>query len=188
MKKIIFKGIINGKEFDTVQDYNEEMNRLLGAGEFDIDAKSETRVVENPEAEVEDEHNKGVQPGFDVEDYLPNDNKYLDDFVTNDKDLNKKKLDYLKDKTWKSYNRLEKDLKNMSVDNAFYLINTIKNLKDDIENDKKDNDMTKFTINQRMEADANKLEFLESAEPFIDLLLSYYTEAFNTIRKHLLSL
>ncbi len=187
MKKIVFKGVINGKEFDTVQDYNEEMNRLLSSGEFIIDAKSETQVRETPEDDIEYEHNENGQLEFDVENYLPNNNENLDYFVTNDKDLNKKNLDYFKDKIWKSYNRLEKDLKNMSTDDAFHLINTIKNFKDDVELNKKDHDQSKFIINQRMKDDADKLNFLESAEPFIDLLLSYYTEAFDIIRKHLLS-
>ena len=42
-----FKGTINGKEFDNVQDYNAEMQRLIAAGES-INAHADTQTIETP--------------------------------------------------------------------------------------------------------------------------------------------
>lgn len=51
-----FKGIINGKEFDNVRDYNAEMQRLIAEG-GDIDAHADTRTIETPD-------NSFLFPGF----------------------------------------------------------------------------------------------------------------------------
>lgn len=45
MKKTIFKGTINGKEFTTVQDYNQEIMKLQAEGKS-FNASSNTQVVE----------------------------------------------------------------------------------------------------------------------------------------------
>lgn len=45
MKKTIFKGTINGKEFTTVQDYNQEIMKLQAEGK-PFNASSNTQVVE----------------------------------------------------------------------------------------------------------------------------------------------
>ena len=45
MKKTIFKGTVNGKEFDSVQKYNEEILKLQSEGK-DFTASSHTECVE----------------------------------------------------------------------------------------------------------------------------------------------
>ena len=80
MKKTVFKGTINGKNFDSVQAYNEEMMRALAAGESVI-ANSETTTVDEEEAENDIDY----MPGFS------DDNEYyIDKYVTGDsyKDVN----------------------------------------------------------------------------------------------------
>lgn len=52
-----FKGTINGKDFDNVQDYNAEMQRLIALGE-PISAHADTRSIEAPE------DNSFLFPGF----------------------------------------------------------------------------------------------------------------------------
>ena len=42
-KKKVFKGIINGQEFDSVQEYNIRMSELIASGE-DIEATSQTSI------------------------------------------------------------------------------------------------------------------------------------------------
>lgn len=78
MKKTIFKGTINGKNFDSVEDYNKEITRAIAAGES-IQANSETSTVD------EDEHEFSrcaiPCPGFEWDDEY-----YLDKYVTGDSD------------------------------------------------------------------------------------------------------
>lgn len=45
MKKTVFKGTINGQEFDNVQDYNAKMGQLLAEGS-PIDAHADTSTIE----------------------------------------------------------------------------------------------------------------------------------------------
>lgn len=52
-----FKGTINGKDFDNVQDYNTEMQRLIALGE-PINAHADTCSIEAPE------DNSFLFPGF----------------------------------------------------------------------------------------------------------------------------
>lgn len=47
MKKTVFNGIINGVEFDNVNDYNKEMQRLLSEGCSNIQAQSSTSIVDD---------------------------------------------------------------------------------------------------------------------------------------------
>lgn len=42
-KKKVFKGVINGQEFDNVQEYNTRMSELIASGE-DIEASSQTSI------------------------------------------------------------------------------------------------------------------------------------------------
>lgn len=45
MRKVtVFKGIVNGKEFDNVADYNAALTALMDAGETDIQATSSTSI------------------------------------------------------------------------------------------------------------------------------------------------
>lgn len=45
MKKVsVFRGVVNGKEFNNVVDYNAELKALMDAGETDIQASSSTSI------------------------------------------------------------------------------------------------------------------------------------------------
>lgn len=45
MKKVsVFRGVVNGKEFNNVADYNAELKALMDAGETDIQASSSTSI------------------------------------------------------------------------------------------------------------------------------------------------
>jgi anaerobic ribonucleoside-triphosphate reductase activating protein len=50
MRKSIFKGTINGQEFDNVNDYNARMNELISAG-AEIEAASSTQIPKSAEDE-----------------------------------------------------------------------------------------------------------------------------------------
>lgn len=68
--KTSFKGTINGKEFDNVQDYNAEMQRLIAEGQ-PINAHADTRTVEELD-------NSFLFPGFAQ---CENVDKLNDDFI-----------------------------------------------------------------------------------------------------------
>lgn len=49
MKKLVFKGVINGKEFNSIESYNKEIQRLIESGE-PCEANTETTLVDVNEA------------------------------------------------------------------------------------------------------------------------------------------
>lgn len=49
MKKVNFKGIVNGVEFDNVNDYNARLEELIGKGASEITASSNTYITEEPD-------------------------------------------------------------------------------------------------------------------------------------------
>jgi hypothetical protein len=100
MKKNIFKGIINGQEFDNVKDYNTRMNELMSAGQ-DIEASTSTQIIDvEEECEEKCEACEEVAPVPDMIPVFSGTNyesvgAYLDDVVTDNSDENEKMLDNL---------------------------------------------------------------------------------------------
>lgn len=193
MRKLVFKGIINGKEFDNVQDYNKEMNRLLSSGETNISASSSTSVVDEPV--VEQKINKKPEKPFDIQDYLIffNDNceqYYLDALVSNDDALNGRNLNLAGNVATSAYNKLVEDLKSnkLTVDEAFSFVNMLKEIRSRIAQDSEDNHHTCDELEKRIEQDKKKLDFLTNAKPIINTLSEYYDAAFNLVRDYLLNL
>lgn len=193
MRKLVFKGIINGKEFDNVQDYNKEMNRLLSSGETNISASSSTSVVDEPV--VEQKINKKPEKPFDIQDYLIffNDNceqYYLDALVSNDDALNGRNLNLAGNVATSAYNKLVEDLKSnkLTVDEAFSFVNMLKEIRSKIAQDSEDNHHTCDELEKRIEQDKKKLDLLTNAKPIINTLSEYYDAAFNLVRDYLLNL
>lgn len=99
MKKSIFKGIINGQEFDNVNDYNVRMNELMSAGQA-IEASTSTQVVDTDEKGEVCAKRKEADPTPDM---IPvfggtkyeSVGAYLDDVVTDNGEENEKMLDNL---------------------------------------------------------------------------------------------
>lgn len=107
MRKLIFKGTINGKSFDNVEAYNEEMNRLLSSGAIHIDASSNTTVREecetcNCECGTNEECNckhckdKDSEPNFIMPGFDRAGTKYMDIELT-EQDYKTYKLAILKE-------------------------------------------------------------------------------------------
>lgn len=193
MRKLVFKGIINGKEFDNVQDYNTEMNRLLSSGETNISASSSTSVVDEPV--VEQKINKKPEKPFDIQDYLIffNDNceqYYLDALVSNDDALNGRNLNLAGNVATSVYNKLVEDLKSnkLTVDEAFRFVNILKEIRSRIAQDSEDNHHTCNELEKRIEQDKKKLDLLTNTKPIINTLSEYYDAAFNLVRDYLLNL
>jgi uncharacterized small protein (DUF1192 family) len=100
--KTVFKGTINGKEFNSVEEYNKEMRELLSKGES-INASSSTQVVNETETSASNIEEKIQTPleesSEDSEEYtcmLPYfddpEFHYLDDTISADENENSKVL------------------------------------------------------------------------------------------------
>lgn len=190
MRKLVFKGIINDKEFDNVQDYNAEMNRLLSSGETNISASSSTSVVDEPVDEQK--INTKPEKPFDIHDYLPlfDDNAnqyYLDRLVSDDIELNKKNLRVVEKELDYKIKSLNDILVNngVSVEDAFAFINIIKEIRSNIKTDSEGNDEAIEELEKRIHDDTASLQVLKSATPVIDLVSSYYDNVFDLVKSYL---
>lgn len=186
MKKVVFKGIINGKEFDNVKDYNEEMNRLLSSGES-VTASSSTNIVEEETPQDKENYH------FNVDDFLPffgsDDNiHYLDRLVGEDDKLNNESLAYAEKIFNSVYSRLVNalDTNKITVEEAFELINRMKEVRAQVDNDYSESKRAIADLERQMVETKKKIEFLNNAFPVIDAFKDYYKSAFETVKGYLL--
>lgn len=185
MRKITFKGTINGKEFDNVQDYNAEMNSLFSAGETNITASSSTTVTEEPEEKKRKE--------LEITDFLPffydqNDKYYLDKLVSDDAALNEKNLAYADRILSASYADLSEALESdsLTVEQALSLANIIKEIRSQIEVDSHENNNAVNELTEKITADTQRLNLLNNAKPVLAMMSDYYNDVFNKVRDFLL--
>ena len=194
MRKLVFKGIINGKEFDNVKDYNEAMTKLITEGATSIQASSETKIADEPKSSDDIRLVKEVdtKKEFNVDDYCPYfrdiDEYYLDYLVSPDKDLNKKNLSILEDSLKKAFAELHNVLGTgeVSFEDAFDLINDLKEIRSSINNDSNDNNDAIVQLTESIKRDTEKLEMLKYAKPVLGIISDYYDSAFNLVKDYLL--
>ena len=194
MRKLVFKGIINGKEFDNVKDYNEAMTKLITEGATSIQAKKETKIADEPKSSDDIRLVKEVdtKKEFNVDDYCPYfrdiDEYYLDYLVSPDKDLNKKNLSILEDSLKKAFAELHNVLGTgeVSFEDAFDLINDLKEIRSSINNDSNDNNDAIVQLTESIKRDTEKLEMLKYAKPVLGIISDYYDSAFNLVKDYLL--
>lgn len=196
MKKVIFKGTINGKDFDNIKDYNEAMRKLIEEGSTTINASSSTQIVdevsEKKDAKLVDELKPENDFIFDLNNYTPffedTAEYYLDTLVSDDSELNERNMlkanQILKD----AYSNLVKDLKknNIGFDDAFELINKLKDIRSGINADSDDNREVINSLTNQIKKDTKRLEIVKNASPVIDLLSSFYNDSFDLIKSYLL--
>lgn len=159
MKKIVFKGTVNGKEFNDVKSYNEALQKAIELGET-IDAQSHTETVnELPQKPEED---ICMLPGFENFDEY-----YIDKLVTGDREQDKL-----------AYKRWEEELSDTFakvLDKVFLMdLKEIKSYSEEledalqcIEEDKNDNDKCIKELEE-------KLTYCRGAYNIIDLTKRYY--------------
>ena len=189
MEKItVFRGVINGQEFNNVKDYNARMTELLNAGVEDINASSSTSVKTVTEDEPKLESDCTAAPVYDEDaSYYPymdaEDPYYLDLLVTEDPAVNAEALRAMDDVLNESYRYITDTLIDPQVNQMTrreYLLDVqdiLRGFKDDSRN-------TKKTLDSiiRKQADLRKeLEELENAEnilraalPVIEKLDEFY--------------
>jgi uncharacterized linocin/CFP29 family protein len=84
MKKIVFKGTVNGKEFNDVKSYNDALQKAIALGEM-INAQSHTETVNTTnELPQKPEEDICMLPGFENFDEY-----YIDKLVTGDREQDK---------------------------------------------------------------------------------------------------
>lgn len=116
MNKTIFTGTVNGQTFDNVNDYNTAIQAVLDKGE-NLQASSNTRVVDVPEDDPGVEPEKGVgtmtptnRPLKPCAEFLPGfgDSKhhYIDSILTKDDEVYDEKMEELDNNLQEVYNRL----------------------------------------------------------------------------------
>ena len=195
MKKVVFKGIINGKEFDNVKDYNKAMSELLVSGKS-VSASSKTEIVDEPEpAKIEDKKEKvKVKEVFNINDYTPFFNSnvkqyYLDAIASPDDDIFEKDLERVREKLESTYAELDRYLKDeeVSIEDAWDLINDIKCIRAQIKSDTEDTESSINQIQERIRKDEERLDSLDRANMVIDVVSTYYENAFDAIKKYLLN-
>lgn len=197
MKKVIFKGTINGKEFDSVQDYNNAMTNLLKEGATCINASSSTQIVdevsEKKDVKLVNELPKKEDFLFDVNNYTPyfkdEDEYYLDRLVSDDKDLNEKNFTNVDENLYHYYVDLTNDLKNkrISLEDSFDLINMFKNIRTILNSDSDDNTEAINSLTESIKRDTKKLELVKNAKPMIDIMKEFYNNSFNIVKDYILN-
>ena len=107
-QKKVFKGTINGVEFNSVADYNKEMTRLINEGK-DVNASSQT-TIENVEDNCAEDCRTEVRmlPGFDI----PNVH-YINNYIGEDIDKNMNYVAEQEENFANLYPRIVEKLENM---------------------------------------------------------------------------
>ena len=183
MRKIVFKGVINGEEFDNVQDYNSRMQELISAGVTEIQATSSTSM------KSEEPENKKKE--FDLTDYLPyfnNEKYYLDQLVSDDNALNEKNLAYAEKTFGAAYSDLSKALENGEVDvnQLLNLANIIKEIRSQVAIDSSENRNAINELTEKITNDTKHLQLLNNAKPVLSTVAEYYEAAFELVKSYLL--
>lgn len=179
MKKTVFEGVINGKKFNNVEDYNNEMMRLLKEG-AQIEATSETKT------ESEEEIKK--LPGLFVN-AEGGDEYYVDTLVRDDEndqsryDVEIKRLSNIlaeidpNDK----YDLTELEhLRGLTEIDSDTCCLQLKGILKDIENTKSEI----RELNEKLEDLNAELEYNKKQDRVINLYNNFYKEALKKLQKN----
>lgn len=177
-KKTVFKGVINGKEFDNVQAYNQEMQNLIEKG-ADINASSQTSIEDTDECccgscETCDKCQES-QESIDFLPYFSNPKEYyLDRLITEDGATNDKNI---------------AELKMFLTQTRKYILNSInkmdehalENYQSDIKNVIKTLDSDKIDNEKSLDSLSKKINMLHYANEVINLMNDFYSAIYNKI-------
>ena len=183
-KKKVFKGIINGQEFDNVQEYNTRMNELIASGE-DIEATSQTSIQDVEDVCAKENENDccketstdeefvNMLPGFNPRTSL---NSFLDELVTDNPDLDKENFikvhKYHEDnlpKIIKKINKMDYHAAKGYLNDINVVLTEITNTDSDVK--KSDND-----IRERIASLQEELEDIKRCYPVIKEYHDLYQE------------
>lgn len=202
-KKTVFKGVINGKYFDDVKEYNKYLSKLIEAGET-ISAETSTQTVavdENKNCKRNwlsgqcnkvDEFDNMMLPYFNDSEY------YLDKIVTADNEANVNNIERMEFVLSNNLNLVKANLVNMTDNDLKMYTDKILDILNNVSRDKKFNNEAQEKISKKIEQTAERYEkqmaaaqaehdiamekydaeyeILESAEYVMDKMVDYYNK------------
>lgn len=163
--KTIFKGVINGKEFNNVNEYNKVLTELMAKG-VAVNASTSTSTEM-----IDESYEPNMLPGFGVMD--SNQKAYVNNYVTGDKKTDKEKLDTLTKYLDKNIEGVARKIHDMDVAALHEYSNDINNVLNIISTDTKQTVDTIVKKKKELAVLENALEVLE--------LWKYNYEAFDNL-------
>lgn len=195
MKKVVFKGTINGKEFDNVSDYNNEWERILSEGETNICAYTETKSVDDEDKPIECESaSKKTEEAIDTCPFNPSDyfpffdgcstDYYLDYLASYDNELNDRNYQRVSEQLNSKLSELKKRINNNDVDTVDILgmLNRIARIKTGICNDINTTNDSLDVVRKTISECNEKIKVLEASQNICALLSWYYNSIYNELK------
>ena len=183
MIKRVFKGIINGKEFNDVASYNEEMTRLMNNGCKNIQASSSTNIMdvcdrcgEYPCNCEPTEDPVIMLPGFEIED-----SHYLDRLVTDNTNENYKTYDLVEKDLIEKRPKIFDKIENMDLSGLESYMTEVDKAVHILHGDKVSSDKALDNVNNEIKNLEKKKMILEASLGFINLYDNFYQDVLKTI-------
>lgn len=176
-KKTVFKGVINGKEFDNVQAYNQEMQSLMATG-ADINASSQTSIEDDDKSCCDCENCENCEKCQESIDFLPYFSNpqeyYLDRLITEDGTTNDKNIEELKMFLTQTSKHILNSVNKMDE-------HALENYKNDLKDVIKTLDSDKIDNKKSLDSLSKKISMLHYADEAINLLNDFYSTIYNRI-------
>ncbi len=182
--KTIFKGVINGVEFDNVAAYNKRLTELLAAGE-NVNASTSTSTVDicdccgkvASECTCEDtcDQKTNMLPGFENDEAVEN---YVDQFVTGDDNLDRSNLESYKNYLSDNFEGVRFVVNGMNLAALKGYLNDLHGVLDIIDEDMQD---TLETIHRR----EKELQTLHKAKEVLDVWNEYYMKNLDLVKQEI---
>ena len=169
----VFKGIINGVEFDNVNDYNKEMEKLLSEGAT-INASSQTSITESEETDNEEVKSESISflPGFDTSRH------YLDDYTFDDNDKFDISFNKLNEALDKSYDYISNEMTDMDICTAEFYKKEVEQIIQTLTVDTSSTD-------EAIKKVRDKLDTLLNYANVIDVYYNFYNTLKNDLTEHI---
>lgn len=183
-KKKVFKGIINGQEFDNVQEYNTRMNELIASGE-DIEATSQTSIQDVEDVcteENENDCNKGTSTGEEFVNMLPGFNprtalnSFLNELVTENPNLDEENFAKVRKYHDENFPKMVDKIERMDYHAAKGYLNDINVVLTEITNADSDVKKSDNDIRTQIASLEEKLEDAKRCYPVIEEYRDLYQE------------
>lgn len=185
--KTIFKGVINGVEFDNVADYNKRLTELLAAGES-VNASTSTSTVDicdccgkvASECTCEDgedtcDQKTNMLPGFENDEAVEN---YVDQFVTGDDNLDRSNLESYKKYLSDNFEGVRFVVNGMNLVTLRGYMNDLHEVLDIIDEDMQD---TLEAIHRK----EKELQTLRKAKEVLDVWNEYYMKNLDLVKQEI---
>ena len=181
-QKKVFKGTINGVEFDNVSDYNKEMTRLINEGK-DVNASSQT-TIEN----VDEDNNScdsiavpvRMLPGFD----LPNVH-YINNYIGEDAFDNVEYVGKTEENLTNIYPRIVEKLEQMDQAALENYHKDVTGTLSKINTDKDSTVKALANVEKEMDNLETKWQILDDSSDLIDVYLKFYAQVKDAIENRL---